>query len=65
MLTRDEALKFYRQMMAVRKMETEAGNMYKGKEIRGFCHLYTGQVVLCVAFPLFLLPLAHHVTQAV
>jgi len=51
-LTRDEALKYYRQMVAVRKMETEASNMYKSKEIRGFCHLYSGQVSHSVTFTL-------------
>jgi len=47
-LTREDAMKFYRQMVAVRKMETEASNMYKSKEIRGFCHLYSGQEACCV-----------------
>ncbi|XP_067947820.1 pyruvate dehydrogenase E1 component subunit alpha, mitochondrial-like [Watersipora subatra] len=47
-LTRDDALKFYKEMVAVRKMETEASNMYKNKEIRGFCHLYSGQEACCV-----------------
>lgn len=43
-LTREDALKYYREMVAVRKMETETSNMYKSKDIRGFCHLYSGQV---------------------
>jgi pyruvate dehydrogenase E1 component alpha subunit len=45
-VTRDDALALYEQMHAIRRMETAAGNMYKEKIIRGFCHLYSGQVCL-------------------
>lgn len=47
-VTREDALKFYRQMVVVRRMETAAGNMYKEKVVRGFCHLYSGQEACCV-----------------
>jgi hypothetical protein len=43
-LKRDDALKYYRQMQLIRRMETAAGNLYKEKKVRGFCHLYSGQV---------------------
>lgn len=43
-LTRDDALALYEKMHTIRRMETAAGNMYKEKIIRGFCHLYSGQV---------------------
>jgi len=45
-LTKEDAVKYYTQMKVIRTMETAAGNLYKEKAIRGFCHLYSGQVRL-------------------
>ena len=42
-LTRDEALRLYREMVGVRRLETASANLYKEKSIRGFCHLCSGQ----------------------
>ena len=47
-LTREEALKYYHQMVTIRRMETAAANMYKEKAIRGFCHLCSGQEAIYV-----------------
>ncbi|KAF8361638.1 pdha-1 [Pristionchus pacificus] len=44
-ISRDDALKFYQQMQLIRRMESAAGNLYKEKKIRGFCHLYSGQAM--------------------
>merc|ERR1711887_57991 len=42
-IARDEALRIYREMVTIRRMETAAANLYKEKAIRGFCHLCSGQ----------------------
>ena len=43
-LSRDDAMKYLRDMVTIRRMETSANSLYKTKEIRGFLHLYSGQV---------------------
>uniref|UniRef100_A0A3B4A0F9 Dehydrogenase E1 component domain-containing protein n=1 Tax=Periophthalmus magnuspinnatus TaxID=409849 RepID=A0A3B4A0F9_9GOBI len=45
-LTRDQGLGFYRCMQTIRRMELKADQLYKQKIIRGFCHLYDGQVAI-------------------
>lgn len=47
-VSKDECFKYLLQMMTIRRMETAAGELYRGKKIRGFCHLYSGQEALCV-----------------
>jgi len=47
-VTRDDALKMYRQMQTIRRLETAASALYKEKAIRGFCHLYSGQEAVAV-----------------
>lgn len=42
--TREEALHFYETMQRIRRMETTLSTLYKEKKVRGFCHLYSGQV---------------------
>lgn len=42
-LSKENALEYYKQMQTIRRLETAAGNLYKEKIVRGFCHLYSGQ----------------------
>ncbi len=42
-LKADESLKFYRDMLLIRRFEERAGQLYGMGKIAGFCHLYIGQ----------------------
>jgi hypothetical protein len=33
-------------MQTIRRIETSASALYKEKAVRGFCHLYSGQVII-------------------
>ncbi|GFR09837.1 probable pyruvate dehydrogenase E1 component subunit alpha, mitochondrial, partial [Trichonephila clavata] len=47
-VNKEDALKYYRDMMTIRRLETAANSLYKEKIIRGFCHLYSGQEACAV-----------------
>ena len=47
-VTREEMLHYYREMQVIREMENMAAVLYREKKIRGFLHLYDGQVVPCI-----------------
>lgn len=49
-VTKDEAIELYKKLHTIRRMETAAGNLYKEKIVRGFCHLYSGQVRVILYF---------------
>jgi pyruvate dehydrogenase E1 component alpha subunit len=45
---KDELLKYYRDMLLVRRFEERAGQLYGMGLIGGFCHLYIGQEAIAV-----------------
>src|ERR1700754_5175355 len=44
----DELLKYYRDMLLIRRFEERAGQLYGMGLIGGFCHLYIGQEAVAV-----------------
>ena len=42
-VSKEELLKFYREMLMIRRFEEKAGQLYGMGLIGGFCHLYIGQ----------------------
>lgn len=55
-VTAEDALKYYTQMQTIRRLETGAGNLYKEKVIRGFCHLSSGQEACGVGIAAIMTP---------
>ncbi|PQA85711.1 pyruvate dehydrogenase (acetyl-transferring) E1 component subunit alpha [Hyphococcus luteus] len=46
--TTEELLKYYRDMLLIRRFEERAGQLYGMGHIGGFCHLYIGQEAVVV-----------------
>lgn len=46
--SKEQYLKWYEQMLYMRRFEEKAGQLYGQQKIKGFCHLYIGQEA-CVA----------------
>src|SRR5690606_33643785 len=44
----DELLRYYRDMLLIRRFEERAGQLYGMGLIGGFCHLYIGQEAIAV-----------------
>ena len=54
--TKDELLKFYREMLLIRRFEEKAGQLYGLGLIGGFCHLYIGQEAVAIGLQSALTP---------
>ncbi len=46
--SKEELLKYFRDMLTIRRFEEKAGQMYGQGQIGGFCHLYIGQEAVVV-----------------
>lgn len=47
-ISREQLLKFYEDMLLIRRFEEKAGQLYGMRLIGGFCHLYIGQEAVVV-----------------
>jgi pyruvate dehydrogenase E1 component alpha subunit len=47
-VSKEELLKYYREMLMIRRFEEKAGQLYGMGLIGGFCHLYIGQEAVVV-----------------
>ena len=54
--SKEELLEFYRQMVLIRRIEENAGQLYGLGLIGGFCHLYIGQEAVAVGIQSALTP---------
>ena len=46
--SRDDLMKYFRDMLLIRRFEEKAGQLYGMGDIGGFCHLYIGQEAVVV-----------------
>jgi pyruvate dehydrogenase E1 component alpha subunit len=54
--SKDEYLKFYKDMLLIRRFEEKAGQLYGLGLIGGFCHLYIGQEAVAIGLQSALTP---------
>ena len=54
--SRDDLLRYYRDMLLIRRFEEKAGQLYGMGLIGGFCHLYIGQEAVVVGMQAAITP---------
>ncbi len=54
--SRDQELSAYREMLAIRRFEEKAGQLYGMGLIGGFCHLYIGQEAVVIGMQMAMKP---------
>ncbi len=60
--TDEELMKYYREMILHRRVEITCDEIYKKKEVRGFCHLMDGQEAVSVGLEAGVTPEDHIIT---
>jgi len=60
--TKEEMIATHRTMFTIRRMEIACDNLYKQREIRGFCHLYDGQEAIQVGMEMVTGADDHYIT---
>lgn len=48
--TKDQYIKWYKDMLLMRRFEETCGNLYLQQKFGGFCHLYIGQEAIAAGF---------------